>query len=78
MGQSGRTGQQLLRCYWYAATADGRRTSEHDTLADLPGLTLRLGRMRPGQREGVETDIHRDLTTLASPRRIVLRGAVVG
>ena len=65
-----RTGQQLLRCYWYAATADGRRTSEHDTLADLPGLTLRLARMRPGQREGVETDIHRDLTTLARNRAV--------
>jgi len=43
-----RTGQQLLRCYWYEAMADGRRTPDHDTLADLPGLTLRLGR-----REGV-------------------------
>jgi uncharacterized LabA/DUF88 family protein len=65
-----RTGQQLLRCYWYEATVDGRRTPEHDTLADLPGLTLRLGRMRPGQHEGVETDIHRDLTTLARNRAI--------
>jgi uncharacterized LabA/DUF88 family protein len=60
-----RTGLQLLRCYWYEATPDGRRTSEHDTLADMPGLMLRLGRMRPGKREGVETEIHRDLTTLA-------------
>ena len=65
-----RTGQQLLRCYWYEATVDGRRTPEHDTLADLPGLTLRLGRMRPGKREGVETEIHRDLTTLARNRAI--------
>jgi uncharacterized LabA/DUF88 family protein len=60
-----RTGQQLLRCYWYEAMADGRRTPDHDTLADLPGLTLRLGR-----REGVETDIHRDLSTLARNRAI--------
>ena len=65
-----RTGQQLLRCYWYEATVDGRRSPEHDTLADLPGLTLRLGRMRPGKREGVETEIHRDLTTLARNRAI--------
>jgi len=65
-----RTGQQLLRCYWYEATVDGRRTPEHDTLADLPGLTLRLGRMRPGKREGVETEIRRDLTTLARNRAI--------
>jgi len=65
-----RTGLQLLRCYWYEASVDGRRTSEHDTLADLPGLKLRLGRMRPGKREGVETEIHRDLTTLARNRAI--------
>ena len=65
-----RTGLQLLRCYWYEATADGRRTPEHDTLADLPGLLLRLGRMRPGKREGVETEIHRDLTTLARNRAV--------
>ena len=65
-----RTGQQLLRCYWYEATVDGRRSPEHDILADLPGLMLRLGRMRPGKREGVETEIHRDLTTLARNRAI--------
>ena len=60
-----RTGLQLLRCYWYEATVEGRRSAEHDALADLPGLKLRLGRMRPGRREGVESEIHRDLTTLA-------------
>lgn len=60
-----RSGLPVLRCYWYEATVEGRRTSEHDTLADLAGLKLRLGRMRPGRREGVETEIHRDLTTLA-------------
>ena len=60
-----RTGLPLLRCYWYEATVEGRRTPEHETLADLPGVKLRLGRMRPGRREGVESEIHRDLTTLA-------------
>ena len=33
-----RTGLPLLRCYWYEATVEGRRTPEHDTLADIPGL----------------------------------------
>jgi NYN domain-containing protein len=60
-----RTGLPLLRCYWYEATVESRRTPEHDALADLPGVKLRLGRMRPGRREGVEGEIHRDLTTLA-------------
>ncbi|MEU8302314.1 NYN domain-containing protein [Actinomadura sp. NPDC048955] len=60
-----RTGMPLLRCYWYEATVEGRRNPEHDALADLPGLKLRLGRIRPGRREGVDTEIHRDLMTLA-------------
>ena len=60
-----RTGLPLLRCYWYEATVEGRRTPEHDVLSDLPGVKLRLGRLRPGRREGVESEIHRDLTTLA-------------
>jgi hypothetical protein len=64
------TGLPLLRCYWYEATMEGRRSAEHDTLADLPGVKLRLGRMRPGHREGVESEIHRDLTTLARNRAI--------
>jgi hypothetical protein len=60
-----RSGLPVLRCYWYEAAAESRRTAEHDTLADLPGLKLRLGRMRPGRRDGVEPEMHRDLTTLA-------------
>ncbi|QFG23469.1 NYN domain-containing protein [Actinomadura sp. WMMB 499] len=60
-----RTGLPLLRCYWYEATVEGRRSLEHESLADLPGLKLRLGRIRPGRREGVDTEIHRDLMTLA-------------
>jgi hypothetical protein len=64
------TGLPLLRCYWYEATMEGRRSAEHNTLADLPGVKLRLGRMRPGHREGVESEIHRDLTTLARNRAI--------
>jgi hypothetical protein len=60
-----RTGLPLLRCYWYEATVEGRRTTEHDALADMPGIKLRLAKLRPGRREGVDTEIHRDLTVLA-------------
>ncbi|MER6825207.1 NYN domain-containing protein [Streptosporangium sp. NPDC000563] len=60
-----RTGLPLLRCYWYEATVEGRRTPEHDTLAEIPGLKLRLSRIRPGRREGVDAQVHRDLMTLA-------------
>jgi uncharacterized LabA/DUF88 family protein len=65
-----RTGMPLLRCYWYEATVEGRRSPEHEALADLPGLKLRLGRIRPGRREGVDTEIHRDLLALARNRAI--------
>ncbi|MFD0854090.1 NYN domain-containing protein, partial [Actinomadura adrarensis] len=44
-----RTGLPLLRCYWYEATVEGRRSLEHEALADLPGLKLRVGRIRPGR-----------------------------
>ena len=60
-----RTGRPLLRCYWYEVTVDGRRTAQQDALADVPGIKLRMAKIRPGRREGVETEIHRDLTTLA-------------
>ncbi|WP_433249318.1 NYN domain-containing protein [Streptosporangium sp. CA-135522] len=60
-----RTGLPLLRCYWYEASVEGRRTAEHDALADIPGLKLRLSRIRPGRREGVDAQVHRDLMTLA-------------
>ena len=70
-----RSGLPVLRCYWYEATVEGRRTSEHDTLADLAGLKLRIGRLRPGRREGVENEMHRDLTTLA--RNCAISDAIV-
>jgi hypothetical protein len=65
-----RTRLPLLRCYWYEATVEGRRSADHDILADLPGVKLRVAKMRPGHREGVEGEIHRDLTTLARNKAV--------
>jgi hypothetical protein len=65
-----RTGLPVLRCYWYEATVEGRRSDEHCALADLPGVKLRLGRVRPGRREGVEAEMHRDLAALARNRAV--------
>src|SRR5271156_5880055 len=65
-----RSGLPVLRCYWYEATVDGRRTAEQDALADVPGIKLRVAKIRPGRREGVETEIHRDLTTLARNKAV--------
>jgi len=60
----------LLRTYWYDSTVEGRRSEDHEALADLPGVKLRLAKMRPGRREGVEGEIHRDLTTLARNKAV--------
>ncbi|MHB1433859.1 MAG: NYN domain-containing protein, partial [Streptosporangiaceae bacterium] len=60
-----RTGLPVLRCYWYETVADGARTVEHDALAEMPGLKLRLVDSRPGRREGIESQLRRDLLTLA-------------
>ncbi len=60
-----RTGLPLLRCYWYDTAADGDRAAEHDTLADIPGVKLRLSKARPSRKEGVEAEIRKDLTALA-------------
>jgi hypothetical protein len=65
-----RSGLPLLRCYWYEATVEGRRGEDHDTLADIPGVKLRIAKMRPGRREGVESEIHRDLETLARNKAV--------
>ena len=65
-----RSGLPLLRCYWYEATVEGRRGEDHDTLADIPGVKLRIAKMRPGHREGVESEIHRDLETLARNKAV--------
>ncbi|PSK96314.1 NYN domain-containing protein [Murinocardiopsis flavida] len=62
---SDRTGLPLLRCYWYEATADGRRTQEQDGIADIPGIKFRAASIRPGRREGVESYVQRDVLTLA-------------
>src|SRR5215469_6158279 len=60
-----RTGLPVLRCYWYETAPEGRRTAEHDALAEMPGLKLRLVNALPGRREGIESQLRRDLVTLA-------------
>jgi hypothetical protein len=65
-----RTGLPVLRCYWYETASEGRRTAEHDALAEMPGLKLRLVNALPGRREGIESQLRRDLVTLANSHAI--------
>jgi hypothetical protein len=60
-----RTGLPLLRCYWYDTSPDGNRTAEHDSIADIPGVKLRLTKIRPNRKEDVEAEIRKDLAALA-------------
>jgi len=60
-----RTGLPLLRCYWYDIAATGSRAADHDSLADVPGVKLRLSKARPSRKEGVEAEMRKDLTALA-------------
>jgi hypothetical protein len=62
---SDRTGLPLLRCYWYDVATAGNRAAEHESLADLPGVKLRLSKARPSRREGVEAEMRKDLMALA-------------
>jgi NYN domain len=65
-----RAGVPLLRCYWYDVATDANRAAEHDTLADIPGVKLRLSKVRPNRKEGVEAEIRKDLTALARNRAV--------
>ena len=65
-----RTGLPLLRCYWYDVATTGSRAAEHDSLADLPGVKLRLSKARPSRKEGVEAEMRRDLAALARNRAV--------
>jgi hypothetical protein len=60
-----RTGLPLLRCYWYDTAAEGSRGAEHETLADIPGVKLRVCNARPSRKDGAEAEIRKDLTALA-------------
>jgi uncharacterized LabA/DUF88 family protein len=65
-----RTGLPMLRCYWYDCAPGGERTADHDAIADQPGVKLRLSKVRPSRKEGVEAEIRRDLTALARNRAV--------
>jgi NYN domain len=62
---SGECGMPLLRTYWYDASMSGQPEHDQMTLADLPGVRLRLGRLVRGEQKGVDSRLVRDLIVLA-------------
>lgn len=64
-------GLQPLRIYWYDGAKDGIPTADHQSIAALPNVKLRLGRINAqNQQKGVDALIYRDLMTLARERAI--------
>jgi hypothetical protein len=62
------SGLPLLRTYWYDASLSGQPEHDQVTVADLPGVRLRLGRLVRGEQKGVDSRIVRDLIVLAHDR----------
>jgi hypothetical protein len=72
------SGMPLLRTYWYDASLSGQPEHDQLTLADLPGVRLRLGRLVRGEQKGVDSRIVRDLIVLAHDRAIAAAYVVAG
>ena len=72
-------GSERLRTYWYDAAPSGTPTYEHDRIAGLPYVKVRLGRLnRARQQKGVDVLIYHDLLTLARERAIARAYLVAG
>lgn len=63
-------GMPSLRTYWYDGAPNAVPTVEHELIAGLAYVKVRLGRIHSGQQKGVDALIYRDLMTLARERAI--------
>jgi hypothetical protein len=72
------SGMPLLRTYWYDASLSGQPEHDQVTVADLPGVRLRLGRLVRGEQKGVDSRIVRDLIVLAHDRAMAAAYVAAG
>lgn len=72
------SGLPFLRTYWYDASLNGLPEHDQLTVADLPGVRLRLGRLVRGEQKGVDSRIVRDLIVLAHDRAVAVAYVVAG
>jgi hypothetical protein len=75
---SSECGMPLLRTYWYDASMSGQPEHDQLTLADLPGVRLRLGRLVRGEQKGVDSRLVRDLIVLARDRAMAAAYLLAG
>ncbi|HZU17880.1 MAG TPA: NYN domain-containing protein, partial [Candidatus Dormibacteraeota bacterium] len=71
-------GLPALRTYWYDASLTGLPEHDQQTVADLPGVRLRLGRLVRGGQKGVDSRIVRDLIVLAHDRAMASAYVLAG
>lgn len=72
-------GLPVLRTYWYDGAKNGVPTNSQQSIAALPNVKLRLGRLNSqNQQKGVDALIYRDLMTLARERAIAEAFVVSG
>jgi uncharacterized LabA/DUF88 family protein len=68
------TGMPVLRLLWYDGAFNSQPSPEHRTLRVLPDVKVRLGELvvRGGrlQQKGVDSYLHRDLTTLSRHKAV--------
>lgn len=74
----GECGMPLLRTYWYDASMSGQPEHDQLTVADLPGVRLRLGRLVRGEQKGVDSRLVRDLIVLARDRAMAAAYLLAG
>lgn len=68
----------FLRIYWYDAAPRGVAQPEHDSIADQPGVKVRLGRLTRQGQKGVDSLVLRDMMRLASEHAICTAFLVAG
>jgi hypothetical protein len=70
-------GLPLLRTYWYDGARRQKLTAEHELVANVPNVKLRIGRIENGRQKGVDSRLVRDLMTLAF-RSAIATAVLVG
>lgn len=68
----------VLRVYWYDAAPNALPLTDHQEIAQLANVKLRLGRLTGGKQKGVDSLIIRDLMTLARERAIATAYLISG
>ena len=69
---------QFLRVYWYDAAPRGVAQPEHESIARLAGLKVRLGRLTWQGQKGVDSLVLRDMMKLSSEHAICTAFLVAG